>query len=44
MGLSLVTKNQLQFKEGLKASAEIITSNKKLSTRLLNQFNSLVQN
>ena len=37
-------KKQLQFKEGLKASAEIITSNRNLGSRLFDQFNSLRKN
>jgi multidrug efflux pump subunit AcrA (membrane-fusion protein) len=43
-GFTSSYKKQLQFKEGLKASAEIITSNRKLSTKLFDQFNSLQKN
>jgi HlyD family secretion protein len=43
-GFTSSYKKQLQFKEGLKASAEVITSNRKLSNRFFDQFNSLLQN
>jgi HlyD family secretion protein len=43
-GFTSTYKKQLLYKEGLKATGEIITDNKKLSERLLYQFVSLIKN